>query len=181
MRTPRSRDARRGVRVGHTPKGGRLCLVHFLGVIILKHALVNTRYHRTQLLARLEHGHWTRRNLNGRAGARIPGHPGFALADLVRAEPTHFNVLLFLQRFLYCVKERVNDARTILLGDGRPGRLRNTRRDVLNQIGFRHGLYQRVDVPSQFLGTSGTQRMSSEGCERMTLVLISQAFGSLHT
>ena len=57
---------------------------------------------------------------------------------------------MLLKGFLDRVKKGVNYPRTILLRDGRSGRPRDTRRDVLNQIGFRHGLYQGVDVPSQY-------------------------------
>src|SRR4029079_3856431 len=115
----------------------RLRLRQLLGIVF---QLLNgdVRDHRAQLLRRLEHRHRARRDLDGRSSAWVPRHARLPVADLERTETAHLDVLLFLERFLDRIEERVDDAGAILLGDHRPGRAGNLGGYTLDQIGFRH-------------------------------------------
>jgi len=127
-------------------RGSRLVIVV---VVVIEVRNVDSGDHGAQLLGWLEHRHWARRHFDRRAGARVPRHASLALPDLEGAKAADFNVLLFLQGVLDRVEKRVDDPGTVLLGDRRSSRLRYSRRDVLHQIGFRHGLYQRFDARRQ--------------------------------
>src|SRR3982751_1260649 len=61
------------------------------------------------------------------------------MANLERAEASDLDVLLFLERFLDRIEERVDDAGAVLLGDHRPGRAGYLGGHALDQIGYRHG------------------------------------------
>src|SRR5215207_706935 len=111
---------------------------HLLGVV-LELFDGDVRHHRAELLRRLEHRHWARRDLDWRSSAGIARHPRLPMADLERAEAAHLDVLLFLERFLDRVEEGIDDAGTILLRDHGPGRAGYLGGHTLDQIGFRHG------------------------------------------
>ncbi len=123
-------------------------------VVVVEVSDLNTCHHGAKLFGWFEDWHGTRGDLNGRPRTRVARHARFALANLERPEPADFDVLLFLQGVFYRVKERVDNPCTVLLGDRRARRLRNSRRDVLDQIGFRHGLYQGFDARRQGLRRS---------------------------
>src|SRR6476660_6105504 len=116
----------------------RLRFRHLLGVV-LQLLDGDVRDHRAKLLRRLEHRDRTSRHFDGRACARISRHARLPMADLERAETADLDVLLFLERFLDGVEERIDDSGAILLRDHRPGRAGYLGGYTLDQIGFRHG------------------------------------------
>ena len=79
-----------------------------------------------------------RRYLDRRTGPWIPRHACLAVPDLEGAEAANLDVLLFLQRLLDGVQERINHPGTVLLRNHRTGRAGNLGGYSLDQISFRH-------------------------------------------
>src|SRR5688500_5526237 len=117
----------------HVLRAGDLFLV-FLAHFVDFHS----RDHRTQLFGGLEDRNGTSRNLDRRTSTRVTSHASLPVPDLERAETTHLDVLLLLQRLLNGVKERIDHACAVLFRDHRTCGAGDLSRDALNQVGFGH-------------------------------------------